>query len=62
MIEVLGATDMSVGWIWNYAVVQVTQPGIENIGYKYFIVWAVLNFTWFWTVYCKLTMWEQNYG
>lgn len=34
--------------------VQVTQPGIESIGYKYFIVWAVLNFTWFWVVYCKL--------
>jgi hypothetical protein len=41
------------GWVWNYAVVQVTQPGIESIGYKYFIVWAVLNFTWFWVVYCK---------
>ena len=42
-----------IGWIWNYAVVQVTQPGISAIGYKFFIVWAILNFTWFWTVYCR---------
>jgi hypothetical protein len=41
------------GWIWNYVVVQVTQPGIEGIGYKFFIIFAALNFCWFWVVYCK---------
>ncbi|RFU25014.1 hypothetical protein B7463_g11324, partial [Scytalidium lignicola] len=46
-----GAIAAASGWIWNYAVVQVTQPGIQSIGYKYFIVWAVLNFTWFWVIF-----------
>ncbi|KAH8692362.1 general substrate transporter [Talaromyces proteolyticus] len=46
-----GAISAASGWIWNYAVVQVTQPGIDNIGYKYFILWAVLNFTWFWVIF-----------
>lgn len=43
----------ALGWIWNYIVVQITQPGIENIGYKFFIIFAVLNFSWFWVVYCE---------
>ena len=33
--------------------VQVTQPGIQNIGYKYFIIYAVLNFVWFWVTFRK---------
>jgi len=46
-----GGIASASAWIWNYAVVQITQPGIESIGYKYFIVWAVLNFTWIWVIY-----------
>jgi hypothetical protein len=26
----------------NYAVVQATLPGIENLGFKFWIVWAVI--------------------
>ncbi|KAM0695440.1 hypothetical protein Q7P36_005799 [Cladosporium allicinum] len=29
----------------NYAVVQATLPGIENLGYKFWIVWAVICFS-----------------
>lgn len=28
----------------NYAVVQATLPGIDNLGYKFWIVWAVICF------------------
>ncbi|KAF2690891.1 general substrate transporter [Lentithecium fluviatile CBS 122367] len=33
---------MSTNWIMNYAVVQVTLPGIQNIGWKFWIIWAVI--------------------
>ncbi|KAK4928031.1 hypothetical protein LTR49_005230 [Elasticomyces elasticus] len=33
---------MATNWICNYAVVQATLPGVENLGYKYWIVWAVI--------------------
>lgn len=33
---------MSTNWIMNYMVVQVTLPGIENLGYKFWIIWAVI--------------------
>ncbi|EGP92429.1 sugar transporter [Zymoseptoria tritici IPO323] len=33
---------MATNWICNYAVVQATLPGIENLGYKFWIVWAVI--------------------
>lgn len=35
---------MATNWICNYAVVQATLPGIENLGYKFWIVWAVICF------------------
>lgn len=35
---------MSTNWICNYAVVQATLPGIENLGYKFWIIWAVICF------------------
>lgn len=35
---------MASNWICNYAVVQATLPGIENLGYKFWIVWAVICF------------------
>lgn len=31
---------MATNWICNYAVVQATLPGIENLGYKFWIVWV----------------------
>lgn len=33
---------MATNWICNYAVVQATLPGIQSLGYKFWIVWAVI--------------------
>lgn len=33
---------MATNWICNYMVAQVTPPGIANLGYKFWIIWAVL--------------------
>lgn len=33
---------MASNWIMNYMVAQITPPGIENLGYKFWIVWAVI--------------------
>jgi hypothetical protein len=35
----------STNWICNYAVVQATLPGIENLGYKFWVIWAVICFS-----------------
>ncbi|KAI6802946.1 general substrate transporter [Hortaea werneckii] len=35
---------MATNWICNYAVVQATLPGVENLGYKFWIVWACICF------------------
>jgi hypothetical protein len=29
----------------NYGVVQATLPGIQNLGYKFWIIWAVICFS-----------------
>jgi hypothetical protein len=31
--------------ICNYGVVQATLPGIQNLGYKFWIIWAVICFS-----------------
>ncbi|PGH20429.1 hypothetical protein AJ80_03575 [Polytolypa hystricis UAMH7299] len=36
---------MATNWIMNYMVVQVTPPGIENLGWKFWIIWAVICFS-----------------
>jgi len=36
---------MATNWIMNYAVVQVTLPGIQNLGWKFWIIWAVICFS-----------------
>ena len=33
---------MSTNWIMNYMVAQITPPGIDNLGYKFWIIWAVI--------------------
>ena len=33
-------------WILNYAVVQFTPPSLQNIGYRTYIIFAVLNACW----------------
>ncbi|EXJ68136.1 uncharacterized protein A1O5_08751 [Cladophialophora psammophila CBS 110553] len=36
---------MATNWIMNYMVAQVTPPGIANLGYKFWIIWAVICFS-----------------
>ncbi|KAK3678832.1 hypothetical protein LTR78_001285 [Recurvomyces mirabilis] len=33
-------------WIMNFMIVYITPPAIQNIGYKTYIIFAVLNATW----------------
>ncbi|KAM5441175.1 hypothetical protein MferCBS31731_003602 [Microsporum ferrugineum] len=42
---------MATNWIMNYMVVQITLPGIENLGWKFWIIWAVLCFSFIPTTY-----------
>lgn len=42
---------MATNWIMNYMVAQVTPPGIANLGYKFWIIWAVLCFSFIPTTY-----------
>lgn len=35
---------MAANWILNYMVVQVTLPGIDNLSWKFWIIWAVICF------------------
>jgi len=36
---------MATNWILNYMVVQVTPPGIANLGWKFWIIWACICFS-----------------
>ncbi|KAL1961290.1 hypothetical protein VTO42DRAFT_18 [Malbranchea cinnamomea] len=36
---------MATNWIMNYMVVQVTPPGIDNLGWRFWIIWAVICFS-----------------
>lgn len=37
------AISTACNWITNYAIVQVTPIGMRNIGYKFYIVFALIN-------------------
>ncbi|KAJ7588082.1 general substrate transporter [Mycena floridula] len=37
------ALGTSSNWISNYIVVQITPAGIQNLGWKFYIIWAVFN-------------------
>ncbi|WOO86312.1 Sugar transporter STL1 [Vanrija pseudolonga] len=37
------AISTACNWIFNYMVVQITPIGIKNIGYKFYIVFAIIN-------------------
>lgn len=46
------ALGVSTHWLSNFVVVYVTPQAIENLGYRLYIIWAVLNasfvpITWF---------------
>ena len=36
----------AANWIWSFLVVQITPPAIANIGWRTYIIFAVLNATW----------------
>ncbi|KAH8692806.1 putative MFS sugar transporter [Talaromyces proteolyticus] len=36
---------MATNWIMNYMVVQVTPPGIANLGWKFWVIWACICFS-----------------
>ncbi|KAL2014738.1 hypothetical protein VTN00DRAFT_2263 [Thermoascus crustaceus] len=36
---------MATNWIMNYMVVQVTPPGIANLGWRFWIIWACICFS-----------------
>ncbi|KAL4963229.1 sugar porter family MFS transporter [Aspergillus stella-maris] len=37
------AVATATNWITNFAIVEITPIGIQNIGWKFWIVWTVLN-------------------
>lgn len=40
------AISTAANWICNYIIVQITPPAINNIGWRTYIIFAVLNATW----------------
>ncbi|KAJ6109949.1 hypothetical protein N7486_002184 [Penicillium sp. IBT 16267x] len=38
-------------WLFNFVVVEVTPSGFDNIQYRYYIIWAIINFIIVVTVY-----------
>lgn len=40
------AVAMVVNWVFVYVVVLVTPTGIDNIGWRFYIIFAVLNAVW----------------
>jgi hypothetical protein len=38
--------EIKGNWIFNYMIVQITPPALNNIGYKTYIIFAVLNACW----------------
>ncbi|KAK5706970.1 hypothetical protein LTR17_021113 [Elasticomyces elasticus] len=39
-----GAIAVVSQWLWTFLVVEITPPMITNIGYKSYIVFAIVNF------------------
>ncbi|RAQ54650.1 hypothetical protein AFGD_003823 [Aspergillus flavus] len=37
------AVATATNWITNFVIVEITPIGIENIGWKFWIVWTVFN-------------------
>lgn len=36
----------SLNWILNFLIVYITPPALRDIGWKFYIIFAVLNATW----------------
>lgn len=45
------ALGTATNWIFNFMVVEITPPGIQNLGWKFYIIWCVFNFAFVPTVY-----------
>ncbi|KAK2026442.1 general substrate transporter [Colletotrichum zoysiae] len=39
------ALGTAANWIFNFMVVEITPPGINALGWKFYIIWTVLNFS-----------------
>jgi len=37
------ALGTASNWISNYVVVQITPPGIANLGWRFYLIWMVFN-------------------
>lgn len=37
------AVATATDWITNFVVVEVTPRGLQNLGWRFYIVWTVLN-------------------
>jgi hypothetical protein len=37
------ALGAATNWIFNFMVVEITSIGIQNLGWKFYIIWIVLN-------------------
>lgn len=37
------ALGAATNWIMNFMVVEITPIGIQNLGWKFYIIWVVLN-------------------
>lgn len=45
------ALGTATNWIVNFAVVEVTPPGIASLGWRFYIIWTVLNLSFVPVVY-----------
>ncbi|KAH8827562.1 general substrate transporter [Flagelloscypha sp. PMI_526] len=39
------ALGTATNWIVNFVVVEITPPGIQSLGWKFYIIWTVCNFS-----------------
>ncbi|KAF2024133.1 general substrate transporter [Setomelanomma holmii] len=45
------ALGTATNWIFNFMVVEVTPPGIENLHWRFYIIWTIFNFSFIPIVY-----------
>ena len=46
------ALATATNWIVNFMVVEITPIGIANLGWQFYIIWTVFNFSFIPFVYC----------
>jgi sugar porter (SP) family MFS transporter len=45
------AVATATNWITNFVIVEITPIGIQNLGWKFWIVWTIFNFTFLPVIY-----------